>query len=69
MNTRKIQTEDIIRDLVELLATAYQRHSRSRLLPPSASAPPSTQVLDNTRQQSVNELTLTRQNKEFAACR
>jgi len=55
---------DLLRDITALLATAYQRRARIRLISPVAGALQSTEKLDNTAEPSPHELTLTRQRKD-----
>jgi hypothetical protein len=51
------KVDDAIRDVAVLLATAYQRYARLRVVrTPSL---PSTEGLDNTGEPSPHELTLT----------
>ena len=53
------RVEDAINEIAVLLAAAYRRRARIRLV---RTAPrPSTEGLDNTGEQSVHELTLTGQ--------
>jgi hypothetical protein len=52
------KVDDVIKEIAALLAAAYQRRARIRLVRPS------TEALANTGEESVHELTLTRQRKE-----
>jgi hypothetical protein len=56
--------DDVLNEITTLLAVAYQRRARIRLIRPSAGPLPSTEDLDNTGELSPHELTLTRQRKE-----
>lgn len=55
--------DDIIMEIATLLAAAYRRRSRIRLVPIPPSAVPSTEGLANAGEQSVHELTLTSKRK------
>jgi hypothetical protein len=56
------KVEDAIHEVAGLLAAAYRRRARIRLV---RSVPrPSTEGLDNTGKESVHELRLTGQRKE-----
>ena len=56
--------DDTITEIAALLAAAYQRRARMRLVPAAPQPLPSTQGLDNTGETSPYELTLTSQRKE-----
>ena len=58
------RVEDAIDEIAALLAAAYRRRARIRLVRTSTEPLTSTEGLDNTREQSVHELTLTGQRKE-----
>ena len=58
--------DDAIRDIAGLLAEAYRRRARLRLVPSQPGPLPSTE-LANSGEQSVHELTLTRRRKESAS--
>lgn len=53
-------------EITTLMAAAYQRRARIRLIRPAAEPLPSTEELDNAAEQSLHELTLTRRRKESA---
>ena len=53
--------EGSIKEIAELLASAYQRHSRIRLISPTSQ---SIEALANRTEPSVHELTLTRRREE-----
>jgi hypothetical protein len=56
--------DDAIAEIAALLAAAYRRRAKIRLVRPTPEQLPSTEGLDNTGEQSVHELTLTRQREE-----
>jgi len=56
--------DDAIREIAQLLAAAYERRARIRLLRPPEQAIPSTERLENTGETRPHELTLTAQRKE-----
>ena len=56
--------DDAITDIAALLAAAYQRKARIRLVRPTPAPLQSTERLENTGEVSPHELTLTRQRKE-----
>jgi hypothetical protein len=56
--------DDAIKEIAALLAVAYERRARIRLVHTTPEPPSSTEGLDNTAGPSVHELTLTRQRKE-----
>lgn len=58
------KVDDAINEIAALLAVAYLRRARMRIVPTSPERIPSTEILDNTRETSPNELTLTGQRKE-----
>lgn len=60
------KVDDALNEIAGLLAAAYRRRARMRLVPTPHESIPSTEVLDNTRETSPNELTLTGQRKESA---
>ena len=53
------EVDDAASEIAALLATAYQRHAKLRLVGTIPAALPSTKGLDNTGEASPNELTLT----------
>lgn len=55
--------DDAITEIAALLAVAYQRRARMRLVRSATEAFLSTEALDNTGEPSPHELTLTRQRK------
>lgn len=56
--------DDAIKEIAALLASAYQRRARIRLVRTPSESVSSTEGLDNTGEQSVHELTLTGKSKE-----
>jgi len=60
----ELKVEDALRDLSMLLAEAYRRRARIRLIRPAEVPLPSTKALDNSAEPRVHVLTLTRQRKE-----
>jgi 3-methyladenine DNA glycosylase/8-oxoguanine DNA glycosylase len=56
--------DDAINEIAALLAAAYQRRVRIRLVRPTPEALPSTEGLANAGEESVHELTLTGERKE-----
>ncbi|HNY42183.1 MAG TPA: hypothetical protein PKJ41_17395 [Bryobacteraceae bacterium] len=60
------RVDDVLSEITALLATAYQRRARIRLIQPKTGQLPSTEELDNAPEQSLHELTLTRKRKESA---
>jgi len=58
------KVDDVLNEITTLLAAAYQRRARLRLIRPVAEPLPSTEDLDNTGEPSPHELTLTRRRKE-----
>ena len=58
------RVDDVLSEITILLAAAYQRRARIRLIRPVAGLLPSTEDLDNTGEPSPHELTLTRRRKE-----
>ncbi len=58
------KVEDAINEIAALLAAAYRRRARIRLVRTSTEPLPSTEGLDTTGEQSVHELTLTGQRKD-----
>jgi hypothetical protein len=59
------KVDDAINEIAALMAAAYRRRARIRLVRTSTEPLPSTEGLDNTGEQSVHELTLTGQRKEL----
>ena len=59
-----LSVDDVIVEITALLAAAYQRRARLRLIRPTQEPLPSTEALDNTAEPSPHELTLTRRRKE-----
>ena len=57
-------TDQILKEISSLLATAWERRARLRLMAPVSGAQPSTNGVDKTAPTSPHELTLTRQRKE-----
>jgi hypothetical protein len=53
------KVDDAISDVAVLLATAYQRYARLRVVRTASPSLPSTEGLDNTGEPSPHELTLT----------
>ena len=62
---QELRVDDGLSEITMLLAAAYQRRARIRLIRPVAGPPPSTEDLDKTAEPSPYELTLTRQRKEL----
>jgi hypothetical protein len=60
------RVDDVLSEITSLLAVAYQRRACIRLIQPETGPLPSTEELDNTPEQSLHELTLTRRRKESA---
>lgn len=60
------RVDDVLSEITTLLAIAYQRRARIRLIKPETGPLPSTDELDNASEQSLHELTLTRRRKESA---
>ena len=60
------KVDDVINEIAALLAAAYQRRARIRLVHTTPEPFPSTEGLANTCEPSVHELKLTRQRKESA---
>jgi len=60
----ELRVEDAIKQIAALIAAAYRRRARIRLVHTTPEPLPSTEGLDNTGEQSVHELTLTGQRKE-----
>jgi hypothetical protein len=58
------RVDDGLSEITTLLAAAYQRRSRIRLIRAAPESLPSTEALDNTGEPSPHELTLTRRRKE-----
>jgi hypothetical protein len=58
------KVEDAVHEIAALLASAYRRRARIRLVRMKSESVASTEGLDNTGEQSVHELTLTSQRKE-----
>ena len=58
------RVDDVLSEITTLLAAAYQRRARLRLIRPIALPLPSTEALDNTGEPSPHKLTLTRRRKE-----
>jgi hypothetical protein len=58
------KVDDAINEIAVLLATAYRRRVRIRLVHTTPEPLPSTEGLDNTGETSPHELTLTRRKKE-----
>jgi hypothetical protein len=58
------RVEDAIYEIAAMLAAAYERRSRLRLVRPEPEAVPSTEELANDGELSVHELMLTRQTRE-----
>jgi hypothetical protein len=59
-----LSVDDAMVEITTLLAAAYQRRARLRLIRPTPEPVPSTEALDNTAEPSPHELTLTRRRKE-----
>jgi hypothetical protein len=58
------KVDDAIKEIAALLAAAYKRRARIRLVYTTPEPPPSTEELANTGETSPHELTLTRRRKE-----
>jgi hypothetical protein len=58
------KVDDAIREIAALLAAAYKRRARIRLVHTPPEPLPSTEALANAGEPSVHELTLTRWRKE-----
>jgi hypothetical protein len=58
--------DQILREISRLLATAWERRARLRLMAPVSDAQPSTNAVDKTAPPSPHEMTLTRRRKEAA---
>jgi hypothetical protein len=58
------KVDDAIKEIAALLATAYQRRAKVRLVHTTPEPLPSTEGLANTVEPSVHELTLTSRRKE-----
>jgi hypothetical protein len=58
------KVDDAIQEIAALLAAAYKRHAKIRLVHPTPNPLPSTERLANTGETSVHELTLTGQREE-----
>ena len=56
--------DDAIKEIAALLAAAYNRRARIRLVHPTPQSSPSTEGLANAGETSRHELTLTRRRKE-----
>ncbi len=63
-NGEESKVEDAIKDIAALLATAFQRRASIRVVRAAPEPLPSTEELAISGDQSVHELTLTRQRKE-----
>ncbi len=61
---QKPSVDDGLSEITALLAGAYQRRARIRLIQPETRPRPSTEELDKAAEQSLHELTLTRRRKE-----
>jgi len=53
------EVDDATSEIAALLATAYQRYAKLRLVRTASAALPSTEGLDNTGEPRPHELTLT----------
>ena len=60
-NSKETSVDAAVIDISELLAKAYLRYSRARLIVSAAGALQSTECLDNTGEPSPHGLTLTGQ--------
>lgn len=60
----ELSVDDVLGEIASLLAAAYQRRARIRLIRPVAGMLPSTEELDKPAEPSLHELTLTRRRKE-----
>ena len=58
------KVDDAIKEIAALLAAAYERRGRIRLVHPTPQSAPSTERLANAGETSRHELTLTRRRKE-----
>lgn len=56
--------DDAIEEIAALMAAAYKRHTKIRLVYTKAEPLPSTEGLANTGERSVHELNLTGQREE-----
>lgn len=61
----ELRVDYALNEITMLLATAYRRRARIRLIGPVAGSLPSTEDLDKTAEPSPYELTLTRRRKEL----
>lgn len=61
----KLRVDDVLSEITMLLAAAYRRRARIRLIRPVTVPLPSTEDLDKTAEPSPYELTLTRRRKEL----
>ena len=60
----ELRADDVLGEITTLLAAAYQRRARIRLIRAAPESLPSTESLDNTGEPSPHELTLTGRRKE-----
>ena len=58
------RADDVLSEITTLLATAYQRRARIRLVHSAREAIPSTVALDKTAEPSLHGMKLTRRRKE-----
>jgi hypothetical protein len=58
------RADDVLSEITTLLATAYQRRARIRLVHSAPEAIPSTVALDKTGEPSLHGMTLTRRREE-----
>ena len=60
----ELKIDEAINEIASLLAAAYERSARIRLVRETPEIPPSTKELDKTAETSVHEVTLTRRREE-----
>ena len=61
----ELRVDDVLSEITTLLAAAYARRARIRLIHSAPEAIQSTVALDKTGEPSPHELTLTRRRKEL----
>ncbi len=62
---QELRVDDALSEITMLLAAAYRRRARIRLIRPVAGPLPSTEDLDKTAEPSPHGMTLTRRRKEL----
>ena len=60
----EFKVDDAIKEIAALLAIAYERRARIRLVDPMPARRPSTEELANSGETSPHEVTLTSQRRE-----